>query len=238
MCTDGSEHREAILFKLNQFRFGLLASTLLTALAGSANAVTILSNIQGPVTTVGGSNLGLLFEGAGIRSKSVGLVTGTTSLSFTSLTALITNPSSGPARVLSGGIYSSVNNNPGNLLAAFAPVAIPQLVFDAQPQAATLTTTSVFTLLANTPYWFVLTGPTTASGTPNNLTWQQLSPPVEPIAIGVAYTGYRSGLDGTWANSSVFNAVAISATPVPEVNSVFLLTAGLGLIAIRLRRKS
>lgn len=202
----------------------VFAVVLMTA---PASAVLVLSNLHGTPTTTGGTNLGLGIDAVD-RTKGVGLTTGTDPLTFNSMTAIISNTT--PASTLSGGIFSSVANNPGVQLAAFTPVPIGTNVSVQQVQ---LTVPGGFTLLPATSYWFVLDGPSTT----NSLLWNQLNPNIAPTANGVTFVGYRFSSNGgsTWANSTIFNGMGIDADIVPEPTSLGALAVA-GVLALRRRR--
>lgn len=199
---------------------------LLCVAATTSHAFTVLSNLPGVDGGVGVS-LGLGIDGVD-RSKGVGLTVGASALTFESVSALISNFDIDST--LSGGIYSSVGNNPGVQLAAFTPQLVPAVFTTG---VLTLTTAAPFVLQASTAYWIVLDGP----GTESNLGWNLLAPSVAPTASnGVSYSGYRFSSDGgaTWGSSGTFNAVSVSA--VPESSTLLMVVAGLGLTSLRLRR--
>jgi hypothetical protein len=190
--------------------------------ASPLRAVAILSNLPG-TPSVTGTNLGLGTDFAD-RAKGVGLTIGSVPHNFDSMVALISNTS--PASTLSGGIFSSVSNAPGVLLASFNPIPVGENV---SPTPMTLTTTSPFILNASTTYWFVLDGPPTVQA----LRWQLLSPDTTPTAVvGITYNGYRFSDTGgaSWVSSQSTNGVTINATPVPEPASLAgVAIVGLGL---------
>jgi hypothetical protein len=200
----------------------LVTSALL--LMGSASADVLISNLPGTASGTG-SNLGLGTDGAD-RTKAVGLTMGADALDFESVVAFIENGT--PASTLSGGIYSDVGGNPGALLAAFTPVAVP---IGQVPTETMITTAAPYTLAAGTSYWFVLDGPDFA----NDLLWASLSPNAAPTAMGdITFDGYRFSSNGgtSWGSSSIYNGVTINAIPEPTALS---LLAVLGLLAARRR---
>lgn len=201
----------------------LIVSCLL--LVGSATADTILSNLPGTGSGTG-TNLGMGTDLAD-RTKGVGLTMGATNMDFQSMVALLSNTT--PDSTLSGGIYSSVSNNPGVLLAAFAPVAVPA---NTAVGPISITTAAPFTLQANTSYWFVLDGPATT----NSLLWQSLTPNTAPTAaVGYTFVGYRFSSNGgtTWGSSTIYNGMSINAL-VPEPMSLGML-ALVGVFSLRRR---
>lgn len=197
----------------------LVLSCLL--LVGSAAADTILSNLPG-TPGVSGTNLGLGIDAAD-RTKGVGLTMGASAMDFQSMVALIANTT--PPSVLSGGIYSSVSNNPGALLAAFTPVAVAA---NAPAAEVSITTAAPFTLQAGTSYWFVLDGPTTT----NSLLWHQLSVNTAPTAApGYTFVGYRFSSNGgtTWGSSTIYNGMSINVVPEPMSLGMLALVGALAL---------
>jgi hypothetical protein len=180
--------------------FGLL-------LSASIGGAQVLSNLPGTGSGTG-TNLGLGTDGTD-RTKGVGLTVGATALDFSDMVALISNTT--PASTLSGGIYGDSGGNPGTLLAAFTPVAIPENQTVAE---ISITTAAPFQLAAGTTYWFVLDGPATT----NSLLWQSLNPNVAPTASpDVTFVGYRFSANGgtTWSSSTTYNGVRINADVVP-----------------------
>jgi hypothetical protein len=200
-------------------------------LASAASADVILSNLPGASSGTG-TNLGLGTDGAD-RTKAVGL-----SISdnlppdyrpFESIVVMVSNLST-PDSTLSGGIYSSVGGNPGELLASFTPVAVPT---GTHSELVTLTLPGSFTLSGGTSYWFLLDGPAVT----NSLLWDSLSPNVAPtVASGITFDGYRFSSDGggSWGSSSVYNGVTINAV-IPAPAALSLLGAA-GLLGARRRR--
>jgi hypothetical protein len=190
--------------KKNWIAGTVVVGCLLLASSGQAQ---ILSNLPG-TGSGSGTNLGLGTDGAD-RTKGVGVTIGATAFDFDSMVALISNTT--PASTLSGGIYSDSAGNPGTLLAAFAPVAIPENQTAAE---ISITTAAPYQLAAGTTYWFVLDGPDTT----NNLMWESLNPNTAPTAgAGVTYVGYRFSSTGgsSWGSSSTYNGMTINATLVP-----------------------
>jgi hypothetical protein len=186
--------------------FVVVVASILLLAGGSAQA-QLLSNLPGTGSGTG-TNLGLGTDAAD-RTKAVGMTIGADAVDFTSVVALISN--STPASTLSGGIYTDSGGNPGTLVEAFTPVAIPEN----QPATEiTITTANPVQLAASTTYWFVLDGPTTT----NSLLWQTLSPNVAPTAgTGVSFAGYRFSSNGgsTWGSSSLYNGVTVNGDVVP-----------------------
>ena len=191
--------------------------------ATSANAQSIASNLTGAYGG-GVTNLGLGTDGAD-RSKGVGITIGAgLDLIFQNMQAIISNP--GAASVLSGGIFSNVGGNPGALLAAFNPINVPTGTSMAN---LSLTTAAPFTLVAGMTYWFVLDGPMTT----NSLAWNSNTVNTAPtMSGGATFVGYRfsSNGGGTWASSTIFNAMQINAAPVPEPSTWAMLGAGASML--------
>ena len=190
---------------------------------------TILSNIPGTGTYVAGSFLGSPF------SKAVGLTLGGTDMVFQSMDAILSNIAfPQQENFLGGGIYSSPGGNPGALLASFDVVFLPG---GSDNVTVTFMTTTPFTLLAGTSYWFVLNDLLGGS-----VDWQRDSANTAPTATGVTWDGYRltSNAGTSWTASSVNNSMAINAAPVPEPATWAMVCIGACLLAafMRARRRA
>jgi hypothetical protein len=201
--------------------------------AGTAQA-QLLSNF-GPGPYQLGTSLGLDQFGVD-RSKAVGLTIGSSAFDFINMRVVLGVDAPGPGGTVTGGIFSSTGGNPGTLLSAFSSVVLPNTVADA---AYTFTTLTPFTLAANTTYWFLLDGPSTA-----NLTaWRSLTP-APTAGTGATFAGYRFSSNGgtTWAASTINNVVEINARPtvvIPEPSTYALMATGLiGLALVQRRRRA
>ena len=212
---------------MNRYLATGLAAGLCLAVAGSASADVILSNLPANPSTTG-TNLGVGSDAAD-RTKGVGFTTGSSDLLFDTMTVLMSNENGPTDTLLTGGIYSSVNNTPATKLVEFIPVTVGAGL---SPTLFSTETTVDFTLQADTTYWFVLEGPDTL----NYLRWQLVSPQMVPETTGVTYRGYRFSSNGgaSWVSSSSTNGISISAIPVPEP-AVASLGLG-GLVLLRRRR--
>lgn len=212
----------------------VIAAIALAMGSASARAVVILSNLPG--TEASGTQIGV--DGQSTVLKAVGLTTGGSALAFTSLEALISsNTAAGQSPNVggdvTGGIFSSVSGAPGAPLAAFTPVSIP----DSDPAAIrTFTIAGGFTLLANTSYWFVLTGPNVDSG----ILWSSFNPLVTPTATGVTFDGFEVSTNGgaNWNSSFVSNGVRINAdvSDVPEPTTAAMIGAMMSIGLLRRRK--
>jgi hypothetical protein len=217
---------------MKAFKSLLILSLCAGLHATSVNAQTLLSNIPGTGAYTAASNLGLGTDAAD-RVKGVGLTMGATNLFFNFMQAIVSNPDA-LARMLSGGIYSNVGGNPGVLLAAFNPVSVASGTVHS---AVNLTTTTQFTLMANTSYFFLLDGPDVA----NSLSWSADTGNTQPLANGVTLLGYRfsSNGGGTWATSAIPNQMSINASPIPEPSTWAMVGLGAAMLVgfTRARRR-
>jgi len=217
---------------MKTFKSLLILSLCAGLHATSVNAQTLLSNIPGTGSYTAAGNLGLGIDGFD-RTKGVGLTIGATSLFFTFMQAIVSNPDA-MAHMLTGGIYSNVSGNPGVLLAAFNPVSVASGTVHS---AVSLTATTQFTLMANTSYFFVLHG----SGITNSLSWSADTGNTQPTANGVTLVGYRFSSNGgsTWASSAIPNQMSINAAPIPEPSTWAMVGVGAAMLVAftRARRR-
>lgn len=206
----------------------IIAMSLSLLIANQTQASLILSNLPGEPAVNPSTNLGL--SALGDLTKGVGLTMGTDSMYFVSMSVLISNSES--PSILSGGIFSDIAGNPDVPLVAFTPLNVTESS-SVSFYEYTLTIPDSLILAANTSYWFVLDGPTTE----NNLAWHPVSSGAAPIALGdITFTGYRYSLNGgtNWNPSSVFNSVAINASPVPVPGASWLFGSCIvGLLGLR-----
>lgn len=190
----------------------------LTVLPGKS-AVIATNFTGGPYT--GATTLGdALNIGSSRDYKAFGLTIGTSPLNFVSMETIFDNNAILFSRIVSGGIYSDNAGNPGTQLVAFNDVTLP-----ANANNVLVTTVANFTLLANTTYWFVLTGPVNIGLLPD---WQRDTANTAPTGSSLAsVVGYRLSQNNrtTWTTSTVNNQVQINAdTPEPATLGLVTLT--------------
>ena len=199
------------------------AQAALAQPTGGLDCTQILSNLPSPFPPadqfVLATDLGRNFDDVAKQLKAVGFTTGDSTFVFESAGVMLENQSNRELDLL-GGIHVDEGGNPGAQLVAFLPRPIPantsvRLVFSTLrvPEPG-------FLLEPNTTYWIVLDAEDNPGA--DGLNWQQRDPAAAPVAIpGITFEGYRFDADGgaSWSNSSIFNAVRISACelngPVP-----------------------
>ncbi|MEL7483900.1 MAG: choice-of-anchor R domain-containing protein [Planctomycetota bacterium] len=202
----------------------LLASAGMSTAAANAQPAGcefVLSNLPTPFPPasefVEATNLGAIFQDDR-RLKAVGFNTGDTAFEFDSARVIVINEA-GRNLDLFGGIYANDpdNNDPGEQLAAFAPIEIPFNTAADLIVVSLRTAEPGFVLERNTTYWIVLEGEDNPGE--DGLNWTARDPGVAPTpSAGVVFEGYRFDGDdnGTWVNSATRNAVRITACPIPE----------------------
>lgn len=192
-----------------------LAAFAATVLAVSAmHAEVLLTNLPGDLVT-GSSPTGVAY-------KAIGLTIGSQAYSFESLDIYATTDTT--ALLVTGGIYSDDGGSPGNQLMGFNAASImPSGTFSEYGLSAI----APFVLEANTTYWFVV-NPVSDQPT-DSFRWARLNPNLSPTpASGILYVGYlgTNNSGATWSSSTVYNAVKITASPIPEPATIGFLALG------------
>lgn len=210
---------------------GLFVATCVTA---PARADIIFSNIVENDTyhATSGSTL------SASSLKAALFTVGSSPIQFGSVD-LIIHRRGGGSGIANGGIYSVSNSNPDTLLASLGT----QTVSGDAHQQISFTSSSPFTLQANTTYAFRFDGAGNASDVGGSIVWNRSNdnhavPTVTNSAYGT-FVGYRFNNSNNWISSGVYNSIRLnSVSAVPEPGSAVALSACLGGILLRRRRRA
>lgn len=143
--------------------------------------------------------------------KAVGFTTGDGRYADLTITAMINNPASVELDLF-GGVHANQAGDPGDQIAAFAPVPVAAGANNL-PVTLTLADPS-FELAPNTKYWIVLDG---EANTDTVLRWLSSNAGSAPTPWpGIAFDGFRISNSGgaSWTNSTAFDALSVNARSV------------------------